>query len=213
MDLDSWLLFASIAFVATITPGPAILLVTTHSVAFGTGRSVATMLGNISGLFVMSLLSVMGLSAIILHSAPIFFAVKMAGAAYLVYLGVKLWRNGFGFHQAAPIAEFTDSRPKSPLAKLYLNGLFVALSNPKAIAFTTALFPQFIDPSQPIARQFAILIVTFMFLSFTCLWAYAAMAATASRRASHVKLPGAMSKFFGGAFIGSGLFLASASQK
>ncbi|MEJ2199344.1 MAG: hypothetical protein P8X54_12380, partial [Desulfuromonadales bacterium] len=60
MNYDSWILFASIAFIATITPGPAILLVTTHSVTFGTRRSIATMLGNFSGLFIMSLLSVMG---------------------------------------------------------------------------------------------------------------------------------------------------------
>jgi threonine/homoserine/homoserine lactone efflux protein len=89
----------------------------------------------------------------------------------------------------------------------------VALSNPKAIAFTTALFPQFILPNQPIVMQFTILIVTFMFLSFVCLLAYALMAAETKNRTSHIKLPGIMSKIFGGAFVGSGLFLATASQK
>lgn len=212
MNYDSWLLFASIAFMATITPGPAILLVTTHSVTFGTRYSVVTMLGNISGLFVMSLLSVMGLSAIILHSAPVFFAVKMVGAAYLVFLGVKLWRNGFGLERIRNQEQSeVSARPK--LSKLYVNGLFVALSNPKAIAFTTALFPQFIHPDQPMVMQFTILIVTFMFLSFACLWAYAYMAAETKSRSSHIKLPGVMSKVFGGAFIGSGVFLATATQK
>ncbi len=212
MNYDSWILFASIAFLATITPGPAILLVTTHSVTFGIRRSIATMLGNVSGLFIMSLLSVMGLSAVILHSAPIFFLVKMAGALYLVYLGIKLWRHGFGFEELRSIqSEAVPPRPR--ITKLYANGLFVALSNPKAIAFTTALFPQFILPEQPVALQFTILIITFMSLSFACLFAYAVMAAETKNRSAHIRLPGVMSKLFGGAFVGSGVFLASATQK
>ena len=212
MNYDSWILFASIAFIATITPGPAILLVTTHSVTFGTRCSIATMLGNVTGLFIMSLLSVMGLSAVILHSAPIFFLVKIAGALYLVYLGLKLWRHGFGLEELRSIqSEAVQPRPQ--FTKLYANGLFVALSNPKAIAFTTALFPQFILPEQPVALQFTILIITFMSLSFACLFAYAVMAAETKNRSAHIRLPGIMSKVFGGAFVGSGVFLASATQK
>ena len=211
MNYDSWILFASIAFIATITPGPAILLVTTHSVTFGTRCSIATMLGNITGLFIMSLLSVMGLSAVILHSAPIFLLVKTVGAVYLIYLGLRLWRHGFGLEELRSIQnEAVQPRPR--ITKLYANGLFVALSNPKAIAFTTALFPQFILPEQPVALQFTILIITFMSLSFACLFAYAVMAAETKNRSAHIKLPGIMSKVFGGAFVGSGVFLASATQ-
>jgi threonine/homoserine/homoserine lactone efflux protein len=212
MNLDSWLLFASIAFVATITPGPAILLVTTHSVTFGTRFSVATMLGNVSGLFIMSLLSVLGLSAIILHSALIFFVVKMVGAGYLVFLGIKLWRNGFGLDENRS-ANSREPQPGPNIFKLYMNGLFVALSNPKAIAFTTALFPQFIEPGQPMVKQFSILIVTFMFLSFACLLAYAVVAAETKSRSAHVRLLGVVSKLFGGAFVGTGFFLASATRR
>jgi threonine/homoserine/homoserine lactone efflux protein len=212
MNFDSWLLFTSIAFMATITPGPAILLVSTHSVTFGTRFSVVTMLGNVSGLFVMSLLSVLGLSAIILHSATIFFIVKMAGAGYLVFLGIKLWRNGFGLDELRS-ANGEETQPKPNIFKLYINGLFVALSNPKAIAFTTALFPQFIQADQPMVGQFSILIATFMFLSFACLFAYAIMAAETKNRSAHVEFPGVMSKVFSGIFVGSGVFLATATQK
>jgi len=212
MNFEHWLLFASIAFLATITPGPAILLVTTHSVTYGTRASVATMLGNVSGLFLMSLLSVLGLSALILHSAPVFFAVKMVGAGYLVFLGLKLWRQGFGLDAVRTAAESASpSKPKA--SRLYANGLLVALSNPKAIAFTTALFPQFIRPDQAMPGQFAILIVTFMVLSFVCLLAYAMMAAATRSRTAHIKVPGVMSKLFASAFVGSGIFLATASQK
>jgi len=212
MNYDSWLLFTSIALIATITPGPAILLVSTHSVSFGTKYSIATMVGNVTGLFIMSLLSVMGLSAIILHSASIFFLVKVVGAGYLIFLGVKLWRQGFGLNAIQSGGEGGE-QPRPKITKLYVNGLFVALSNPKAIAFTTALFPQFIHPEHSMAQQFFILITTFMFLSFVCLLAYAVMAAETKNRSTRFKLPGVMSKVFGGAFIGSGVFLATATQK
>jgi threonine/homoserine/homoserine lactone efflux protein len=136
----------------------------------------------------------------------------MAGAFYLIYLGFKLWRHGFGLEELRSIQnEAVQPRPR--ITKLYANGLFVALSNPKAIAFTTALFPQFIMPEQPVALQFTILIITFMSLSFACLFIYAVMAAETKNRSAHIKLPGVMSKVFGGAFVGSGVFLASASQK
>ena len=212
MNYDSWLLFTSIALIATITPGPAILLVSTHSVSFGTKYSIATMIGNVTGLFIMSLLSVMGLSAIILHSASIFFLVKVVGAGYLIFLGVKLWRQGFGLNAIQSGGEGGE-QPRPKITKLYVNGLFVALSNPKAIAFTTALFPQFIHPEHSMAQQFFILITTFMFLSFVCLLAYAVMAAETKNRSTRIKLPGVMSKVFGGAFVGSGVFLATATQK
>lgn len=212
MEFDSWLLFASIALMATLTPGPAILLVSTHSVSFGTRQSVATMLGNISGLFVMALLSVMGLSAIILHSAPIFTAVKFAGAAYLIYLGIKLWRNGM-FPETIQTAEGESTCQRPTAAKLYTQGFFVALSNPKAIAFCTALFPQFIQPDKPMVQQFSILIITFMFLSFICLFGYAAVAEGTRKRSTRISFPKILHKLFGGAFIGSGILLATASQK
>jgi threonine/homoserine/homoserine lactone efflux protein len=154
----------------------------------------------------------MGLSAIILHSASIFLAVKLIGAGYLIFLGLKLWKNGFGL-EAIQTVENGNLQRRPSITKLYANGLLVALSNPKAIAFTTALFPQFIQPDQSMTQQFSILIVTFMFLSFICLYGYAIMAEGTKKRSAQIKLPGIMSKVFGCAFIGSGVFLATATQK
>jgi homoserine/homoserine lactone efflux protein len=212
MNFDSWFLFASIALIATVTPGPAILLVSTHSVSFGTKYSIATMAGNVTGLFIMSLFSVMGLSTIILHSAPIFFTLKLIGAFYLVFLGLKLWRNGLGLDSIQTV-EKSDIKRHPNIVKLYANGLLVALTNPKAIAFTTALFPQFIQPDQPMTQQFSILIITFMSLSFVCLLGYAMMAEGTKKRSAHIKLPNFVGKVFGCAFIGSGVFLATATQE
>ncbi len=209
MDIHNWLLFASIALIATITPGPAVLLISTQSISHGPLRAVQGILGNITGLFIMSLLSVLGLSAIVLYSTTVFFTVKLLGAIYLIYLGIKLWKNGFSWSQPADRPR-TESRPG--FFKLFAQGLFVALSNPKAIAFTTALFPQFVDHSKPLAFQFAVLVTTFMLFSSTCLFGYALISAGAKNRTRHTKFSRYMSKLFGAAFVGSGIALATASK-
>ena len=77
MNYENWLLFTAIAMVATITPGPAIMLVSANSSSYGIRKTVYTILGNISGLFCMSLLAVLGLSTVIVYSAPVFFAFKI----------------------------------------------------------------------------------------------------------------------------------------
>ncbi len=207
MNAENILLFISIAFIATITPGPAILLATSHSLSFGLKSAVFTILGNITGLFVMSALSVAGLSAIILNSAVLFAIVKLAGALYLIYLGFKLWRNGIATIKAPqPVA-----RKKAEHRKLYASGLAVALSNPKAIAFTTALFPQFIDHQQPVLLQFGILVATFMLLSFLCIFGYAYAVHTTQKK--YIASPhGLLGKVLGGGFIASGIALASTAH-
>ncbi len=209
MDFHNWLLFSSIALIATITPGPAVLLISTQSISHGPLRAIQGILGNISGLFIMSFLSVLGLSAIVLYSTPIFYCIKFLGALYLIYLGVRLWRNGFSWNH--PTVKSKRADPPS-FFRLYSQGLFVALSNPKAIAFTTALFPQFIDNSQPLVGQFALLVITFMLFSFGCLFSYALISAGAKNRTQTSKAGKYLGKLFGAAFVGSGVALATASN-
>jgi homoserine/homoserine lactone efflux protein len=208
MEIHSWLLFASIAFITSVTPGPAVLLATSHGVAYGWRYAVFTILGNISALFVMSALSVAGLSAIILNSETAFTMVKYVGAVYLIYLGIKMWRRGFV--KVSNINE-TSGAPTTR-RKLYFQGLAVALSNPKAIAFTTALFPQFITHENGLAIQFALLVATFMFSSFACLVGYA-YAAERTKAKLFNAVPSYLHKLFGAGFIASGVMLASATQK
>lgn len=207
MDLENWLLFSSIALAATITPGPAALLVTSHSFGYGVKSTIVTILGNISGLFLLSLLSVMGLSALVLYSTIAFTVVKTAGAIYLIYLGVRLWRHGF--------ARSTDGinnnavRRQPNILKMYSQGITVALSNPKAIAFTTALFPQFIDHQLPLLPQFTILVTTFMLYSFACLFIYSLFGSRTSAGIKNSRFEKAISRIFGSIFIGSGVILGT----
>lgn len=209
MELQSWLLFSLVALVATITPGPAVLLVASHSMEHGVRSSVFTILGNISGLFLLSLLSVMGLGALLLYSAAAFTVIKTAGAIYLIYLGIRLWRSGF-----SPLKGKNGANPEKKPAhhlKLYAQGVMVALSNPKAIAFTTALFPQFVDQQVALFPQFSILVLTFMLYSFICLLIYSFFSAKTRAGMGNSRRGKVVSRFFASLFIGSGIVLGTTS--
>lgn len=187
------------------------MLVTVNSVKYGIDKATLTIFGNITGLFLMSLLAVLGLSTVILYSAPAFLTVKIIGALYLLYLGVKLWRSGLTFTNPQFSGTVKKEQPPKNY-RLFLQGLFIALSNPKAIAFTTALFPQFIESSQPLAHQFLILVSIFMLLSFTCLLGYSVLATKTIHHTSNGLARKLTGKIFGSIFIGSGVALAFTSQ-
>ncbi|RLA07060.1 MAG: LysE family translocator [Gammaproteobacteria bacterium] len=210
MSIESWLIFLSVTLIATLTPGPAILLATTHSIKYGVKKATITMFGNITGLLLMSILSVLGISAVILSSTVIFVAIKYLGAVYLIYMGIKLWR--FGFIDLSNNAKTEKNHYTHSSLKQYSQGFFVALSNPKAIAFTTALFPQFIDHTRPLLVQFTILVITFMSLSFTCLFFYGFMAKRASNKLSLSLISKYASKIFAILFVVFGFALASIEQ-
>ena len=207
MEFENWLSFCSIALLATATPGPAALLVSINSLSYGFKMSLATVLGNITALFVMSGVSVLGLTALVIYSAFAFTMVKIIGAAYLIYLGLKLWKSGIQFEQ--PRAQRSM---RINLVSLYGQGVFVAITNPKAIVFTTALFPQFINISQPLMSQFSILVSSFMTLSLVCLTTYALLAHQTKNKLNGFVSGKLLGKLFGGTFIGAGCYLASAEK-
>ena len=169
MELSTWILFTGIALISTISPGPAVLLSITNSLTHGLCRSIFSSLGNISGILIVSGVASMGLGALLKTSAILFTFLKIIGAIYLIYLGIRQWRTKQNFFKAS-----NEEGPSAQgNAKSFFQGVLVALSNPKAVLFFTALFPQFLDLSKPIAIQFTILTSTFMFLSFFSLIFYA----------------------------------------
>ena len=178
MALETWLLFCTVGLAAALSPGPAILLAITNGVAGGGRRVVWSSLGNIVGLLLISCVSIFGLGALLKASAAAFTVTKVVGAAYLVWLGIKQWRRpATGLSDASP-AIASGTRDAVYLAR---EGALVALTNPKAIVFFTALFPVFLDARQALAPQFAIMTATMMALSFICLMGYGLMA----RRVRH----------------------------
>ena len=207
MEIENWLSFCSIALLATATPGPAALLVSINSLSYGFKISLATVLGNVTALFIMSAVSVLGLTALVVYSAVAFTAVKTVGAAYLIYLGFKLWKFGIKFEQ--PTAKRNRG---ANLISLFGQGLLVAITNPKAIVFTTALFPQFINVSKPLAPQFSLLVISFMSLSLVCLTTYTFLAHKTKSKFSGAISGSLLGKLFGSTFIGAGCYLASTSK-
>jgi threonine/homoserine/homoserine lactone efflux protein len=176
MNLSIWILFAAVALAAILTPGPAVFLAITNSVTFGWRRVVFSSLGNVLGLLVISSVTMLGLGALLKASATVFTGFKLVGAGYLIFLGIKQWRTQSNvFTQAAHVAvPGQDSH-----GRLFRQGLGIALTNPKAILFFSALFPQFIRPQQAVAPQFMILTGTFMSFSFVVLMSYGLLAHTA----------------------------------
>ncbi|WOK35636.1 LysE family translocator [Sphingomonas sp. C3-2] len=158
MTLHNWWLFFAAVFLLCGTPGPNMLHVMTRSVHFGFRRSIAAMAGCLSAMMIVLAASAAGLTALLLAFPVLFDILRYLGVAYLVYLGIKAWREN-----DAPIDIGTDTLgPTLSPAQLFRGGLFIGLSNPKLLLFASAFLPQFIDRAAPEAPQFAILVVTFL---------------------------------------------------
>jgi len=209
MSLQTWWLFVLMTFVVSATPGPNMLLVLSMSARHGLRSAVATMAGCMTSLLAMMSISAAGLGALLQMFPAVFDALRLAGAAYLAYLGIKCWRAPVQDQamDAAPVAE-----PSVSTAALYRQGMLVAASNPKAILFAVAFFPQFINPEAAQAVQFGILLLTFSVIEVAWYFVYALSGnrlATYLQRASVLK---AFNRLTGGAFIGFAAVMATVRE-
>jgi len=209
MSLQTWWLFVLMTFVVSATPGPNMLLVLSMSARHGLRSAVATMLGCMTSLLAMMSISAAGLGALLQMFPAVFDALRLAGAAYLAYLGIKCWRAPVQDQSvnAAPVVE-----PAVSAGALYRQGMLVAASNPKAILFAVAFFPQFINPEAAQAVQFGILLLTFSVIEVAWYFVYALSGnrlAAYLQRASVLK---AFNRFTGGAFIGFAAVMATVRE-
>jgi len=173
VTLQSWLIYLTLAAAAAATPGPAILLITTNATLYGFKKTVYTALGNICALFCMGVITISGLGIVFSTSLFVFDLVRYLGAAYLVYLGLRLF-----FQKNKSSLKAGKQRIASDVSsfKLFIQAFGVAASNPKAIIFLTALFPQFVVVDEPLLFQFFLLITTLMTVSFSFLMLYSFLA-------------------------------------
>ena len=205
MHLSNWLLFCSVALLVTFSPGPAVLLAISNAIAVGPRRAMISSMGNGFGLFIISGVAMAGMGVVLATSATAFMLLKLAGALYLVYLGIKQWRSKTSIVADAPVA-LGAANPNS-FWKLFRQGLTVALTNPKAILFFSALFPQFITPGEPVAVQFTVLTTSFVACAMLAHLFYANLARLLK---SQLATPGRAKLFnriSGGAFVLLGLSL------
>jgi len=146
------LAFALVAALMTLSPGADTFLVVRNTLRGGRGDGWATVAGICSGLFAHALLSALGVSAILAHSATAFLALKVAGAAYLAWLGLQSLRSAA--RDATGTAQATAPAPtRVPAARAYREGLLTNLLNPKVIVFYLALLPQFLAPGDAVVAK------------------------------------------------------------
>ncbi|CAB3736692.1 LysE family translocator [Paraburkholderia rhynchosiae] len=213
MSLHTWWLFVATVFVVSAIPGPNMLLVMTHGAQHGLRRAGATMAGCLSALVLMLAVSAAGLGVFLEAWPAMFNALRMIGAAYLVYLGIKAWRapaDEVAAANANADADELTAKPARSRLALFRNGFLVAGSNPKAILFAAALLPQFIDAALPKLPQFGVLVVTFAIIEVS--W-YLVYAGFGTRIGSHLKsrsVARLFNRLTGGVFVAFGAMMALA---
>lgn len=173
MTLTTYFLYMAAVALLVASPGPTMLMCMTTALNHGPRKALMSASGSVSAVLGVMLLSAMGLGALLAASETAFTVVKLAGAAYLIWLGIRTFRSKAGAlqtqtkEQAEADAE-ADKTEKTGRS-FFLRGFLVGASNPKALLFFAAFFPQFLNPAAPFAPQFAVLALTFVVFEFTVL--------------------------------------------
>jgi threonine/homoserine/homoserine lactone efflux protein len=202
MSFETWLAFAIASFVIVTIPGPTVLMIVSYALGHGRRAAYAIVAAVALGDFTAMTASMLGLGALLAASASVFTIVKWAGAAYLVYLGIRLWR--------APVAE--GSEIAAPVEwsrwRIFANAYVAATLNPKGIVFYVAFFPQFLDPAQSLAGQMAILVPTFVAFGTLNALLYALLASAAKRFIRHATVQRWVNRTGGSLLIAAGALTA-----
>ena len=199
MAWHTWLIYLVAAVGLSLTPGPNSLLALTNGALHGHRRTLWTVAGGALGFVAVIALSMLGIGALLQASASALLVLKWVGGAYLVWLGIQLWRSPAIRPQAD--GEPTDARG----AMLFRDGLLTALSNPKALLFYGAFLPQFIDPARDLLMQFIIMATVFVVVEIGVEWALALMAHRV--RGWLQRLGKRFNRACGGMFVAMGLAL------
>jgi threonine/homoserine/homoserine lactone efflux protein len=160
MALDTWLIYLLASIGLSLTPGPNSLLALTHGALYGARRTLFTIVGGVFGFSALIALAMFGLSALLQTSASVLGVLKWVGGAYLIWLGIQLWRSP-GLQ-----LELTERSARLGNAGLFRQGLLSAMANPKVLLFYGAFLPQFIDPQRGLVLQFVVMATTFASVEF-----------------------------------------------
>ena len=193
--------FLVMAVVTIATPGPGVVMTLTNTARFGLRNALGGILGLAAGIFCVATLSATSLGVLLASSAQAFAIVKYAGAAYLVYLGIRLWRA-----PSRPVADLAAN--PATFRRRFASGIGLQLTNPQAILFFMSVLPQFIDASTPFVPQFALLVCTFSALLVIIHLTYATGARIARGWLRHPSAGRWINRTSGSAFIFFGLMLA-----
>ncbi|MGW1373180.1 LysE family translocator [Streptomyces sp. NPDC002446] len=211
VSLESILAFAAMSLLVIVVPGPSVLFVIGRALAHGRRTALATVVGNLVGSYVLVIAMAWGLGTLVESSAAVFMGVKLAGAAYLVYLGVQAFRRRKDM-RAADMAAPAGERHGD--LRTILDGIFVGVTNPKGIVFFAAVLPQFVDHSAgrvPLQMMLLGLVPVTIGLVTDTLWGLGASAARAwfARSDRRLSMIGGAGGF---AMIGLGVTVAATGR-
>ncbi|MGI9874586.1 LysE family translocator [Vibrio chagasii] len=212
MSFDTWIYYLLAVLILTASPGPSSLLCMTKGVQSGFKLSIFTALGSLTAITGILTLSFTGLGVIIASSEVVFNVIKWTGAAYLIFLGWKSLRSSQQDYDQLPGQESDSKAVTESILSHYVSGFIVGASNPKAILFFTALFPQFIDPSLALLPQFAVFASTFAVMELSWLLVYAYLGAKSSNWLFAKGRAKVFNRVTGGVFIGAGALLSTTSR-
>ncbi len=208
--MSSWIdpailaLFIPTFFFVSVTPGMCMTLSMTLGMSLGVRRTLHMMWGELIGVGLVSVLSVIGVAAIMLNYPGIFAAFKYAGGAYLVWLGIQMWQAK---GKMAIPADLSAGQQTSAMG-LAVQGFVTAIANPKGWAFMISLLPPFISADKPMAPQISALVALILVIEFSCLLLYASGGRTLRHflaRSGNVTL---MNRIAGTLMLGVGVWLA-----
>src|SRR5262245_49514322 len=198
MTLETWAAFAAASAVLLVIPGPTILLVVSYALGQGWRTALPMAVGVALGDFTAMTLSMLGVGALLMASAAIFTMLKWIGAAYLIYLGIKLFRSGGAF----------DAKPRTdatPAARMMGHAWLVTALNPKSITFFVAFLPQFLDHGADFLTQMLIFEATFLALAFANAFGYALVASRARNVVSSPRAIRIFNRTGGTLLVGAGV--------
>lgn len=199
MSLELYLAYVAACIVLAVVPGPIVTLVVANGLRYGTRAALINVAGAQLGSAIVISIVAVGLTSLMATMGVWFTWVRLAGAAYLVWLGIKLIRT--------PDLLDDTNAPPPPRGGFFLQGFLVLLSNPKVLVFFGAFIPQFVDMSRPLPAQMAILGITFMVIAAISDGAYALLAGGAKKFLSRHRAR-LISRMSGSVLIGGGVWLA-----
>ena len=204
MTLTVWLGFLLAAILIAVTPGPGAVISMSTGMRHGYLAALTAILGLQAAILLHLMIVALGLGALLAASETAFALVKFVGAAYLVWLGIQKWR-------AAPVPVDVNAPPVRRKG-LFLQGLLVNLTNPKAIIFIGALVPQFIDPAREQLGQYLTIALTLCLTDMLVMSCYALAAAKLGRWLHDPATIRSQNRLFGGLFMSAGALLAVSSR-
>ena len=198
MSIETWLAFAAATTILLVIPGPTILLVISYALGQGMRTALPVAIGVALGDFTAMTLSMLGLGALLAASSLLFTALKWMGAAYLVWLGIQLWRAG-GTLEAAPRSD------RASATRMLGHAWLVTALNPKSLTFFVAFLPQFIDQDADFWSQMLIFESTFVVLAFANAIGYGLIASRARGLVRSARAIGIFNRVGGSLLIGAGI--------